>query len=177
MRFEQADALLQAVRSIAVRHRALTAAFLAPLNLYPGQEVILLELAASGPRTQSELAAVSGCEPPTITGCARKLEAAGLITRHPSPTDARVSIVELTEQGKALIPALKTTWRALADATVATMTTSKPTGELIADLADLARSIVVAEDAHTPRNIKRRHRPTGPSPAKPSPTSARRSRS
>lgn len=157
MRFEQADALLQAIRSIAIRHRALTAAMLAPLKLYPGQEVILLELAASGPRTQTELAVVCGCEPPTITGSARKLEAAGLVTRRPSPTDARVSIVELTEQGHALIPALKTTWRTLADHTVAAMTTSKPTDQLVADLSDLARSIVAAEDtALPPRNTKRR---------------------
>lgn len=156
MRFEQADDLLQAIRSISIRHRALTASQLAPLGLYPGQEVILLALAATGPSTQSELAANSGCEPPTISGCARKLEAAGLVTRRPSTTDARATVVELTDTGRALIPELKAVWRSLAAQTTAAMASSMPLDQLNACLSDLAQSIVAAGNAEEARNGKRR---------------------
>lgn len=115
-------------------------AILAPLGLHTGQEVILLELDAKGPRSQGQLAISSGCEPPTITGSVRKLESAGLVVRRPSSTDGRVTIVELSDQGKALLPDLKTAWRELAERTVASMS-STPTGQLTDLLTDLATSL------------------------------------
>jgi DNA-binding MarR family transcriptional regulator len=156
VRFAEADELLQAIRSISIRHRALAATVLAPLGLHPGQEVVLLELASSGPRTQSELATACGSEPPTISGSAQKLEAAGLVARRPSAGDARVSVVELTDAGRALIPELKAVWRSLAEQTIAAMTIEMPLPELTARLADLAGSIVAAEAAHEARHGKRR---------------------
>jgi DNA-binding MarR family transcriptional regulator len=119
MDFAHADALNAAIRAVGMRHRALAATLLGPLGLHPGQEVLLLELAAHGPRTQVQLATASGCEPPTITGSVRKLEGAGLVVRHPSPTDGRVTIVDLSDRGRELIPALKKAWVALAERTVA----------------------------------------------------------
>ena len=159
MKFGEADELLQAIRSISIRHRALTAAALAPLGLHPGQEVILLNLAASGPRTQSELAAICGSEPPTISGSAQKLEAAGLVARRPSARDARISVVELTEAGRQLIPKLREVWRSLADQTISSMTVEMPLEQLTAYLTDLAGSIVAAEAAHEARHGKRRVAP------------------
>src|SRR5687768_11295319 len=119
MNFEQADALNAAIRAIGMRHRALAAALLGPLGLHPGQEVLLLDLDANGPRTQVQLATASGCEPPTITGSVRKLEDAGLVVRTPSPTDGRVTIVELSDRGRRLLPALKQAWVELGERTVA----------------------------------------------------------
>lgn len=104
MEFEQADAINAAIRAIGMRHRALAAALLAPLGLHPGQEVLLLEIAAHGPCTQVQLATASGCEPPTITGSVRKLEDAGLVVRTPSPTDGRATIVDLSERGGSYCP-------------------------------------------------------------------------
>jgi DNA-binding MarR family transcriptional regulator len=138
--FDQADALNAAIRAIGIRHRALAGALLVPLGLHPGQEVLLLELDASGPRTQGQLAVASGCEPPTITGSVRKLEAAGLVVRQPSPTDARVTIVELSERGQGLMPELKVAWKLLAEQTVLGLT-STPLDSLSDALADLARSL------------------------------------
>ncbi|MDP9461837.1 MAG: MarR family transcriptional regulator [Actinomycetota bacterium] len=83
MDLARADALNAAIRAIGMRHRALAATLLAPLGLYPGQEILLLDLDAHGPRTQVQLATASGCEPPTITGSVRKLEDAGLVVRSP----------------------------------------------------------------------------------------------
>ncbi|MEP7331109.1 MAG: MarR family transcriptional regulator [Terracoccus sp.] len=138
--FEQAAALNTAIRSIGIRHRALADALLAPLGLHTGQEVILLELDAKGPRSQGQLAISSGCEPPTITGSVRKLESAGLVVRRPSSTDGRVTIVKLSDQGRALLPDLKAAWVKLAAQTVASMSLT-PTGQLTDVLTDLAASL------------------------------------
>ena len=119
MDFTRAKQVNDAVRALAMRHRAAAAELLAPLGLHPGQEVLLLELHAHGERTQAQLAAASGCEPPTITGSVRKLESAGLVTRRPSPTDGRVTIVELSDRGRSLMPSLEAAWCELAERTVA----------------------------------------------------------
>jgi len=101
MNFDQADALNEAIRAIGIRHRALCVAALAPFGIHPGHKLLLLELDTEGPRTQAELAAASGYEPPTITLSVRQLEAAGLVVRRPSPTDGRATIVELSSEGRA----------------------------------------------------------------------------
>lgn len=118
MDFTRARQLNDAVRALAMRHRALAAELLAPLGLHPGQEALLLELHAHGPRTQVQLATASGCEPPTITGSVRKLESAGLVVRRPSDTDGRATIVELSERGRSIMPALEAAWVELAERTL-----------------------------------------------------------
>ena len=143
MDFEEASAVNSAIRSIGIRHRALADALLAPLGLHTGQEVLLLELDAQGPRSQGQLAVSSGCEPPTITGSVRKLEAAGLVVRRPSPTDGRVTIVELSDQGQALLPRLKTAWQQLAEQTIVGLT-STPLDQLTDALTDLAASLTTS---------------------------------
>jgi DNA-binding MarR family transcriptional regulator len=118
MDFEQADALNQAIRLLSLRHRARAAELLAPLNLYPGQEVLMLELARTGPMIQAQLSEALGCEPPSVTLMARKLEGGGYIHRKSAPFDKRASIVELTDSGRALVDQIKRLWRALAEETV-----------------------------------------------------------
>lgn len=118
MDFERADALNQAIRLLSLRHRARAAALLAPLGLHPGQEVFLLELARTGPRIQAQLSEALGCEPPSVTLMARKLEASGHIRRTPAPSDKRASVVELTDSGKALADRVKRLWCDLAEETV-----------------------------------------------------------
>ena len=118
MNFEQADALNQAIRLLSLRHRARAATLLAPLGLHPGQEALLLELARTGPMIQAELSKTLGCEPPSVTLMARKLEAAGYVRRTPSETDRRASIVELTAAGQKLAEQVRELWRGLAGETV-----------------------------------------------------------
>jgi DNA-binding MarR family transcriptional regulator len=117
--FERADALNRAIRLLGMNHRAMAAAELAGLGLHPGQELLLLLLDAHGPRTQRQLADGLGCEPPSVTLMAQKLEAAGLIARTPSPSDGRATVVELTAGGRALMPRLKAVWQRLAERTAA----------------------------------------------------------
>lgn len=155
MNFDQADEFNEAIRAIGIRHRALAIAALVPLGIHPGHKLLLLELEAAGSRTQAQLAAATGCEPPTIPMSVRQLEAAGLVVRRPSPTDGRATIVELSDEGRALLPKLKTAWRSVAEQTVAGVTT--PLDQVTHVLSDLASSLagadVPAEDV--PRYVVR----------------------
>ncbi len=119
MNFAHADALNEAIRAIGIRHRALSVAALAPFGIHPGHKLILFELETAGPSTQAQLAAASGYEPPTITLSVRQLEEAGLVVRGPSSSDRRATVVELSDQGRALLPKLKAAWRRVAEQTVA----------------------------------------------------------
>ncbi|MFZ0178471.1 MAG: MarR family transcriptional regulator [Candidatus Dormiibacterota bacterium] len=156
MNFDQADALNEAIRAIGIRHRELAIAALAPLGIHPGHKLVLLELESAGPRTQAQLAAASGYEPPTITLSVRQLEAAGLVVRRSSLSDGRATIVELSDQGRALLPKLKAAWRRVAEQTVAGLT-STSADQLTSVLDELAASLAagVAPAADVPRYITR----------------------
>lgn len=136
MDFARADALNQAIRLLSLRHRARTAELLVPLGLHPGQEVLLLELAQSGPMIQAELSEALACEPPSVTVMTRKLEASGHIRRGPAPGDKRASVVEITDSGRELVGQLRRVWRDLADETV----TGLPAGT-VDELPDLLRTL------------------------------------
>lgn len=119
MDFDSANAINQAIRLLCIRHRARAAALLAPHDIYPGQEALLLELERSGPSIQAQLGEALGCEPPSVTLMARKLESAGLIRRTTAPSDKRATIVELTPTGKRVVNDVKELWCALAEETIA----------------------------------------------------------
>lgn len=140
MDFEQADALNRAIRLIGMKHRGQATVALGKLGLHPGQEVLLLELDASGPRTQAELAGALGCEPPSVTVMVQKLEVAGLIQRSPSVRDGRATVVELTGRGRALMPKLKEVWLRLAEGTVGGLSGTS-LDSLLRVLGDLATSL------------------------------------
>jgi DNA-binding MarR family transcriptional regulator len=158
--FDQADALNEAIRAIGIRHRALAINALTPFGIHPGHKLLLLELDAAGPRTQAQLATACGYEPPTITLSVRQLEAAGLVVRRSSPTDGRATIVELTDQGRALLPELKRAWREVAEQTVAGLT-STAVDELTTVLQDLAASLDAGVDPaeDMPRYVRRSEPP------------------
>lgn len=145
MKFEQADILNEAVRAIGVRHRALAIAALAPFGIHPGHKLLLFELDAAGPCNQAQLAAGTGFEPPTITLSVRQLEGAGLVVRRPAPTDRRATLVELSDEGRALMPELRAAWCLLAEQTVACLT-STPLEQLVDVLSDLAGSLDAIHD-------------------------------
>lgn len=145
MNFDQADALNEAIRAIGIRHRALAVAALAPLGIHPGHKLLLLELESAGPRTQAQLADACGYEPPTITLSVRQLESAGLVIRRPSPTDRRTTIVELSDEGRSLLPRLKSAWSRVGEQTVAGLG-STSVDQLADVLADLAAGLSATLD-------------------------------
>ena len=147
MDFEQADAVNQAIRLLSLRHRARTAALLAPLGLHPGQEALLLELARTGPMIQAQLSEALGCEPPSVTIMIRKLEASGYVRREPAPTDKRASIVALTDSGRAMAERVKELWCDLADEAVAGLP-----AETVAALPDILEAVIVNVDTRRRRS-------------------------
>lgn len=148
MNFEQADRVNELIRAIGVRHRALAIASMAPFGIHPGHKLVLFQLDSAGPCTQAQLAAETGFEQPTITLSVRQLEAAGLVTRRPSATDRRATIVELSDKGRALLPELEAAWCRLAEQTTAGLGSTSL--DRLADvLADLAASLDAAYDPAT----------------------------
>jgi DNA-binding MarR family transcriptional regulator len=145
MNFEQADKLNEAIRAVGVRHRGLAIAALTPFGIHPGHKLLLFELDEAGPCTQAALAAGTGFEPPTITLSVRQLESAGLVVRRSAPTDRRATLVELSDEGRALIPELRVAWCELAERTVAGLT-STALDQLVDVLSDLAVSLDAVHD-------------------------------
>jgi DNA-binding MarR family transcriptional regulator len=131
-----AGALNQAIRLLSLRHRSRAAQLLAPLGLHPGQEALLLELRRTGPRIQAQLSEALGCEPPSVTLMARKLEASGHITRTPEPGDKRATTVALTGSGEALADRVTELWVDLAEETVRGLP-----AELLDRLPDVLRAM------------------------------------
>jgi DNA-binding MarR family transcriptional regulator len=57
---------------------------------------------AKAPMSMRELADALGIDPPNATVVVSELEAQGLVTRRPHPTDGRAKLVEATRTGKEL---------------------------------------------------------------------------
>ena len=109
------------IRELALRHRMRAGMKLATIGLFPGQETVLIVLDRFGAMNQRDLGAQLNIEPPTLSSIAKKLETAGLIGRAPCPRDARATLVELTDDGRALLPDIYRIGRELAEVTLAGM--------------------------------------------------------
>ena len=90
-------ALVQAARL----HRGRMGDKLASVGLFAGQEQVLQALAAAGPMTMGELAAILRVRPPTASKTISRLATLSLVERHTEPGDARIVRVRLTEEGQA----------------------------------------------------------------------------
>jgi DNA-binding MarR family transcriptional regulator len=66
---------------------------------------VLGRLDREGSRTVSELATAERVRPQSMAQTVSELEAEGLVTRRPDPGDGRRALVELTEQGVAVLQA------------------------------------------------------------------------
>jgi Mn-dependent DtxR family transcriptional regulator len=108
---------------------------------------------------QAQLSEALGCEPPSVTLMTRKLEASGHIRRSPAQSDKRVSVVELTDSGRAIVGEIKELWRALAEETV-TGVPAETAAKLPGILATLADNV----DTRHPRNKHGRSQKAGHTP-------------
>ncbi|WP_307816521.1 MarR family winged helix-turn-helix transcriptional regulator [Nocardioides limicola] len=57
-------------------------------------------LTLAEPQSMSEVAGAMTCGPSNVTGLADRLERLGLIVRVPDPRDRRVTLLELTDEGR-----------------------------------------------------------------------------
>lgn len=76
-------------------------------GLTPSQLSALAAIANEGPLTLGELADHERVSPPTITRVVTKLEADGLVQRQLDPEDRRISRVQTTGAGDALLAELR----------------------------------------------------------------------
>lgn len=80
-------------------HRARTAAAVADLGLFPGQEQAMLLLAGGEVRTVGDLAEALKVRPPTVSKTLQRLAAQGMIERKEHAGDARKTLITLTKDG------------------------------------------------------------------------------
>ncbi|MGQ0680273.1 MAG: MarR family winged helix-turn-helix transcriptional regulator [Actinomycetota bacterium] len=106
----------------AKSHRMLAGTLLRPLNLHPGQELLLQRLWDRDRQTQSQLIVELQLDASTVTRMVQRLEHQGLITREPSKRDQRAVIVKLTRAGRALKPKVATMWAQLELMTISDLT-------------------------------------------------------
>jgi len=72
-------------------------------DLTPSQVSVLLRLEKDGPATASSLARAEGMRPQSIGPIVAALEAAGLVSGAPHPTDGRQTILSLTAACRKLV--------------------------------------------------------------------------
>lgn len=113
------DSLGHLLARTAMAHRRRAAELLAPVGLHPGQEMLLARVAADEDPTLGSVARALDVEPATVTKMVRRLEAAGLVARHPDPVDRRAARVVLTEAGRRAHEAALAVWAQLDDDTLA----------------------------------------------------------
>ncbi|GGP68364.1 MarR family winged helix-turn-helix transcriptional regulator [Saccharothrix coeruleofusca] len=111
-----------AIFALARQHRALAAALLADCGLFPGQELILMQLWEQDGRSQKQLVEALKLDHSTIAKSVRRLENSGLVVRTADESDARVKVVSLTAEGRALEERTKAKWRELEEATTRGLT-------------------------------------------------------
>ncbi|WP_423922424.1 MarR family winged helix-turn-helix transcriptional regulator [Frigoribacterium sp. 2-23] len=74
----------------------------ASLNLSMSQEAVVGHLHRGGPRSTADLARLEGVRPQSMGLTIAALDELGLVTKTPDPADARRSLVDVTEAGRAM---------------------------------------------------------------------------
>ncbi|MGW7046129.1 MarR family winged helix-turn-helix transcriptional regulator [Streptomyces avermitilis] len=112
------EALFRAARV----HRILAGSLLRDTGLYPGQELLMMQLWERGEQRQADLIKTLGLDPSTVTKMLQRLEQSGFVARKPSPNDRRAVVVSATRAGQALRDQVKQAWRDLEQVTTAGFT-------------------------------------------------------
>ena len=96
------DSIDFCVAQVCRRHHARVHALMEDLGLFPGQPPVLFRLWEKDGRSQTELAELLRIKPATMTKMINRMEKTGFIRRETDPKDQRVSLVYLTEAGRAV---------------------------------------------------------------------------
>lgn len=98
---------------------------LAERGLTRARAEVIWRLHRQGPLMQRQLSQALRCTPRNVTDLVDALEAAGLVTRSPHPTDRRATLVSLTEQGKAAASRIQGEYGKLAASVFADLSESQ----------------------------------------------------
>jgi DNA-binding MarR family transcriptional regulator len=126
---------------LARAHRAYAADLLRALELFAGQELIIMALADSGPQRQSQLVELERLDHSTIAHSLRRMETAGVVSRKPCSEDRRATIVSLTPKGRALHKKILRVWGELERVSTAKLDEAQR-GELLRMMRDVEKSII-----------------------------------
>ena len=107
-----------ALFALARSHRAKAASMLADIGLFPGQEILLMQLAEKDGEPQKALCENIGLDHSTVAKSLQRLERDGLIERRKCPDDGRVSQVYLTDKGRETTSAISNVWAELEQQTI-----------------------------------------------------------
>ena len=99
--------------ALARSHRGLAAYWIRETGLFPGQEIILMQLWEHNSQSQNRLGRTLRLDHSTIAKSVRRLEDAGLVTRTRSSEDGRVTLVSLTDEGITLEKKVREVWNKL----------------------------------------------------------------
>lgn len=91
---------------------------LSELDLYPGQERVLILLNEAGPLPSGHIAEKLQIRSPTVTKTVNRLMATGLVARRRHADDGRLSVVALTEKGEGLLAQIQSDQTAVAQSTL-----------------------------------------------------------
>lgn len=107
--------------ALARSHKGLAAQLIRDTGLFPGQEIMLMQLFAQDHQSQNSLGRTLRLDHSTVAKSVRRLESAGLVTRSRSKEDGRVTIVSLTEAGRALEDQVNSAWSRVEQITTAVL--------------------------------------------------------
>lgn len=127
---------------------------LASLNLYPGQDAVLLAVGAQGGIGLRDLADTLAVKPPTVTKTLARLGRENLLEKRPAPGEVRQSVVYLTENGEAVLAEIRRARKDTEAQAVAGLT-KKQRRTLRKLLAKVERNMAESEEAvdDTPDDI------------------------
>jgi MarR family transcriptional regulator, organic hydroperoxide resistance regulator len=116
-----------AIFALARSHRARAAGMLADIGLFPGQEILLMQLAEKDGKPQKSLCESIGLDHSTVAKSVARLERDGLIERRKCPEDGRISQVHLTTKGRETINAISSVWAELERETIKDLSAEEQT--------------------------------------------------
>lgn len=96
--------------NLVMSHRNLTTERVRQLGLYPGQDVVLLELLDHDGQLQNALVTALGLDHSTVTKSVARLKKNDIVTTEKSQTDRRATIVTLTPKGRRLAQEVAKIW-------------------------------------------------------------------
>jgi DNA-binding MarR family transcriptional regulator len=133
-----------AIFRVARLHKAFAGQLLRDVGLYPGQELLMMQLWDHGPQRQVDLVRTLETDAPSVARTVRRLEKAGFVRRTPSPSDGRVAIVEATRASLPLQRSVERIWAELESLTVGTMDDAEQ-DRMLRSLTALERNLISAE--------------------------------
>lgn len=95
---------------------------LAPLDVHPRTNAVLVALAGTDGQSQRQLSARLGLHRNVMVSLIDSLEDQGLVKRMPHPVDRRAFAVTLTDKARDLLPALEDQSHAMEDEVTAALT-------------------------------------------------------